>query len=202
VYCFEQADQPDGASVEELVLSPGDPGGSGSGGPGPAGRSAAGPGPAGRSPAGRSAAGRSAAGRSAAGRSAAGRSSGGQSSADLSPAGRSSGGQSSADLSPAGRSSDVLSEREAVLPGVGPTVVVEAAAILLPPASRNGLPYSALPDEGDVGRLVAAVAIPYFQWDNRDGQAMRVWMPLSRPGEPATRDHPAASRAPLSTEEA
>jgi hypothetical protein len=60
------------------------------------------------------------------------------------------------------------------------------------------------PLRGDGGdeRPVAAVAIPYFQWDNRDGQAMRVWMPLSRPGEPATRDHPAGSRAPLSTEEA
>ena len=122
---------------------------------------------------------------------------------------------------------DGLSERQATLPGVGPTVVVEAAAVRLAlSVSRSGLPYSPLPDDppriddsprmddspapddsplpGDGGdeHVVAAVAIPYFQWDNRDGQAMRVWMPLSRPGQPAIRDHPAGSRAPLSTEEA
>jgi hypothetical protein len=33
---------------------------------------------------------------------------------------------------------------------------------------------------------MAAVAVPYFQWDNRDGRAMRIWMPLSRPGGPDT----------------
>jgi hypothetical protein len=22
-----------------------------------------------------------------------------------------------------------------------------------------------------------AIAIPYFQWDNRDGHAMRIWIP-------------------------
>ena len=27
------------------------------------------------------------------------------------------------------------------------------------------------------GTPVTAIAIPYFQWDNRDGRAMRVWMP-------------------------
>ncbi len=101
-----------------------------------------------------------------------------------------------------------LSEKEATLPGIGPTVVVEAVAVALAPIRRSGLPYSPLPDnsplpdESDSERPVTAVAIPYFQWDNRDGQAMRVWMPLRRPGEPATRDHPADSRAPLSTEKA
>jgi hypothetical protein len=25
--------------------------------------------------------------------------------------------------------------------------------------------------------LVTAVAIPYFQWDTRDGHVMRVWIP-------------------------
>jgi len=24
---------------------------------------------------------------------------------------------------------------------------------------------------------IAVIAIPYFQWDNRDGRAMRVWIP-------------------------
>ena len=27
------------------------------------------------------------------------------------------------------------------------------------------------------GQAVTAIAIPYFQWDNRDGRAMRVWIP-------------------------
>jgi DUF1680 family protein len=96
-----------------------------------------------------------------------------------------------------GPRADGLSERAATLPGVGPTVIVEAAAVKLPPVSHSGLPYPPLPDEGGAGRPATAVAIPYFQWDNRDGRAMRVWMPFSRPGEPATRDHPAGSRAPL-----
>ena len=30
---------------------------------------------------------------------------------------------------------------------------------------------------GAAGQPVIATALPYFQWDNRDGQAMRVWMP-------------------------
>jgi uncharacterized protein len=30
---------------------------------------------------------------------------------------------------------------------------------------------------GTAGIPVPAIAIPYFQWDNRDGRAMRVWMP-------------------------
>jgi len=33
---------------------------------------------------------------------------------------------------------------------------------------------------------MAAAAVPYFQWDNQDGRAMRVWMPLSRPYGPDT----------------
>ena len=135
-YCFEQADQPSGVSVEDLALSP-----AGAGGESPQGAAggSAGPGEGG------------------------------------------------------------LTEREARLPGVGPTVIIEAAAVRLPSVSRGGLPYSPLPDERG-GGPVTAVAVPYFQWDNRDGQAMRVWMPLSRSGQPATRDHPAASRAPLSEE--
>jgi len=121
VYCFEQADQVGGASVEDLVLSPA--------------------------------------------------------------------------ASPGG-----LAERADALPGIGHTVVVQADALRLPPAARDGLPYSLRPDQSTAGESAVAVAIPYFQWDNRDGQAMRVWMPLGRPGEPATGDHPAARRAPLLTD--
>jgi len=26
---------------------------------------------------------------------------------------------------------------------------------------------------------IAVIAIPYFQWDNRDGGPMRVWVPVA-----------------------
>jgi DUF1680 family protein len=57
------------------------------------------------------------------------------------------------------RPGGVLGERPVSLAGVGHTIEVTA--------------------EGQVvdGAPVTAIAIPYFQWDNRDGDAMRVWMP-------------------------
>jgi DUF1680 family protein len=58
-----------------------------------------------------------------------------------------------------------LSEREATLDGIGHTIQVSVAARHLPPEPQQA-----------VGR-VSAVAIPYFQWDNRGPGAMRVWMP-------------------------
>ncbi|MCL2586451.1 MAG: glycoside hydrolase family 127 protein [Streptosporangiales bacterium] len=57
-----------------------------------------------------------------------------------------------------------LAEREADLRGVGPTVQVAATA---GNAAR--------------GQPVTATAIPYFQWDNRDRGAMRVWMVAGSP---------------------
>jgi uncharacterized protein len=48
----------------------------------------------------------------------------------------------------------VLGERPVTLDGVGQTIEVTATSVPL-----------------------TAVAIPYFQWDNRDGGPMRVWMP-------------------------
>ena len=30
---------------------------------------------------------------------------------------------------------------------------------------------------GTPGTPVTAIAIPYFQWDNRDGGPMRIWLP-------------------------
>jgi uncharacterized protein len=79
-----------------------------------------------------------------------------------------------------------LRERAADLPGIGPTIVIDTNAVRLPAAAAAGLPYQAAP--GDLadqaaGDPVAATAIPYFHWDNRDGRAMRVWMP-SRPAGP------------------
>jgi uncharacterized protein len=117
VYCFEQADQPGGASVEDLALGPGG-----------------------------------------------------------------------------------LSEQDATLPGVGSTVVVRAEAAILPPVSDNGLPYRGGPDTGAVGVRATAVAVPYFQWDNRDGRAMRVWMPRGRTAEAAAGDGGADSEAEMAAE--
>ena len=113
VYCFEQADQPAGVSIEDLVLDPED-----------------------------------------------------------------------------------LPERDADLPGVGPTVTVAVAGERLAPATGAGLPYRASPDAGAAGAPATAVAVPYFQWDNRDGRAMRIWMPLGR----SARNSTAAGRSPAAEE--
>jgi uncharacterized protein len=60
-----------------------------------------------------------------------------------------------------------LSEREVNLDGIGRTFQVSVAARHVPPAPEQPVPR------------VSAVAIPYFQWDNRGPGAMRVWMPGS-----------------------
>src|SRR5262249_7772213 len=78
-----------------------------------------------------------------------------------------------------------LRERPGTLPGGGRTVVTESDAVQLPPAAAGRLPYPPRPGGDNRGRPMAAVAVPYFQWDNRDGRAMRVWMPLSRADSPA-----------------
>jgi uncharacterized protein len=65
------------------------------------------------------------------------------------------------------------------LPGVGRTVLIEADAVRLPSAPPDGLPYSAASTGLPAGTGVAATAVPYFQWDNRDGDVMRIWMPLA-----------------------
>jgi DUF1680 family protein len=113
VYCFEQADQPGDASVEDLALSPGD-----------------------------------------------------------------------------------LAARETEIPGIGRTVTVEAHTVRLGPARHSGLPYSDDPEDpahpgstahpdhrAAAGAPTTAVAVPYFQWDNRDGRPMRVWMPRGGPAQ-------------------
>ena len=60
----------------------------------------------------------------------------------------------------------VLGERPVTLDGIGQTIEITAEGQLLDGAERSGS-----------GRPVTAIAIPYFQWDNRDGRPMRVWMP-------------------------
>ena len=75
-----------------------------------------------------------------------------------------------------------LGERAVTVPEVGPTVLIEATAAHNPAHSASGLPYqqdpaATTPAANPAGDQVIATAIPYFQWDNRDGRAMRVWMP-------------------------
>jgi len=79
-----------------------------------------------------------------------------------------------------------LGERAVTVPEVGPTVLIEAAAVHHPAPSASGLPYQQHPEATapasiPAGDQVIATAIPYFQWDNRDGRAMRVWLPVARP---------------------
>ncbi|WP_214416783.1 glycoside hydrolase family 127 protein [Sphaerisporangium fuscum] len=65
------------------------------------------------------------------------------------------------------------------LEGVGPTVLIEAGALAVR-RPRDGMPYTTTPTAGSAtGTRVTATAIPYFQWDNREGGAMRVWLPLA-----------------------
>jgi uncharacterized protein len=89
-----------------------------------------------------------------------------------------------------------LAERPATLPGIGRTVLVDARAVPVPltgppaggtaaPSRADGLsaagwPYLGEEPGGPGGSArVTATAVPYFQWDNRDGRAMRVWLPAA-----------------------
>jgi DUF1680 family protein len=74
-----------------------------------------------------------------------------------------------------------LVERSGPLSGPERTIVVEAAAVHVPRAASHGLPYTTEPAAEAERVPVPARAIPYFQWDNRDGRAMRVWMPVLTP---------------------
>jgi DUF1680 family protein len=60
-----------------------------------------------------------------------------------------------------------LTEREVTLDGIGRTIAVSMAGRHVPPAP------------GLAAEEITAVAIPYFQWDNRGPGAMRVWIPHS-----------------------
>jgi uncharacterized protein len=94
----------------------------------------------------------------------------------------------------AGPGGAALAEKSGPLPGIDHTIVVEAVAAHRPRPAGHGLPYTARPDttRPDItrpagppeqgGERVRARAIPYFQWDNRDGRAMRVWIPLLATG--------------------
>jgi len=71
-----------------------------------------------------------------------------------------------------------LTARSTTVPGIGETIQLTAPAVILSPAA--GAVSRALPTTDDEpSPPVTAVAIPYFQWDNRDGRAMRVWLPVA-----------------------
>jgi uncharacterized protein len=79
-----------------------------------------------------------------------------------------------------------LEDTAATVPGVGDTVLVRAGAVRRAAPPKAGLPYHAAADEAQAsgdpgGDQVTATAIPYFQWDNRDGRPMKVWIPAAAP---------------------
>ena len=81
----------------------------------------------------------------------------------------------------------VLEEEAATLPGLGDTILIRASAVHQAPLGSDGLPCNgpaggagrADPGRDNGGEPVTATAIPYFQWDNRDGRPMQVWTPLA-----------------------
>jgi uncharacterized protein len=102
-----------------------------------------------------------------------------------------------------------LEEARASLPRVGDTVLVRARAVHRSAPQNAGLPYHPAPGDPQAGgpqaggpqaggpqaggaqaggntgdRQVTVTAIPYFQWDNRDGRPMQVWIPAASPTSP------------------
>ncbi|WP_154792561.1 glycoside hydrolase family 127 protein [Occultella kanbiaonis] len=78
----------------------------------------------------------------------------------------------------------IVPDREAIttsrhedLPGIGRTVSLSIPGAQLVDASADGLPYFPGTRSWST-RGVRAVAVPYFQWANRDRRAMRIWMPV------------------------
>jgi hypothetical protein len=70
-----------------------------------------------------------------------------------------------------------LRERRADLAGIGATVVIDTDAVHRTDRAPGLWPYRAAPGDPGAGDHTTVTAVPYFQWDNRDGRPMRVWMP-------------------------
>jgi DUF1680 family protein len=70
-----------------------------------------------------------------------------------------------------------LAEHRTDLPGIGATVVLETSAVHRTANPPGSWPYQATPGDPGAGEPVTVTAVPYFQWDNRDGRPMRVWLP-------------------------
>ena len=83
------------------------------------------------------------------------------------------------------------------LPGVGARSSSRPRRCACPPAGDGGPALR----PGRTSRAAAgpatATAIPYFQWDNRDGRAMRVWMPLSLTASAAAAQEGERSECPV-----
>jgi uncharacterized protein len=75
-----------------------------------------------------------------------------------------------------------LAERRTDLPGIGATVVLGTSAMHRTAGPPGSWPYQAAAGDPGAGDPVTATAVPYFQWDNRDGRPMRVWLPVVSPG--------------------
>jgi hypothetical protein len=96
----------------------------------------------------------------------------------------------------AGAGSDRVGLSEQAGPaGLGETVAITVPAVRLPPVAGPDdgvLPY-AEPQATEPRSSATATAIPYFQWDNRDGGPMRVWLPVhpAAPGDSAS-DQPSS----------
>jgi uncharacterized protein len=72
-----------------------------------------------------------------------------------------------------------LTERPADLPGIGASVVIDTEAVPRTSGRPGSWPYQAAPGDAGTGDPVTVTAVPYFQWDNRDGRPMRVWLPYT-----------------------
>jgi len=89
-----------------------------------------------------------------------------------------------------------LTEREAVLPGIGRTIQVTAPGRHVPPGAMpaawssrpapqaSDAPAAPAAAPAPDRQAVTVTAIPYFQWDNRGPGAMRVWIPVADPASP------------------
>jgi uncharacterized protein len=64
-----------------------------------------------------------------------------------------------------------MGESPVALDSVGRSIQIRVAALRFPPDGGSA---------AAAATSTVAVGIPYFQWDNRDGGAMRIWMPCSR----------------------
>jgi DUF1680 family protein len=82
-----------------------------------------------------------------------------------------------------------LAEREVVRPAIGRTiqVIVPAAHAPLDVAGASSAINQDHAGNQAHDLAVSAVAIPYFQWDNRGPGPMRVWMPVAGQVPPTPR---------------
>jgi len=78
------------------------------------------------------------------------------------------------------RGAEPVAERRADFGG-GPTVALTVDGVHVTKEHPGGLPYRTTDEDTAPARSrpVPVTLVPYFQWDNRDGRPMRVWLPLA-----------------------